>query len=471
MAKKRTGTLIWQKRGWSARVPVVIDAVKVKRVYYLGTDSKAVARRKLARLLEDIERGELPTAAEAARAETVREAAERIVDRQRDNGLGTWRDRRARLRAYVFEPIGQLPVGDVKAGHVREVLDAAHAAGKSKQTLQHIRNDLLGIFGELWRDEVIESNPVERVKIPDGAKVEERRRVLLSDLEFDRFMASPDVDAELHTMAFASRSLGGMRTSDLHAWDWSHIDTLNWSDAHVPRPKTKRHRGRKQERLSLGVLARVLQAWWSSHGRPSAGPVFPCRRGPRAGMPKVRMSYAEPLRNALWAAGVHRPMAGFGPAFERWQVLLAAAERDRKVIAAAEEQARALCLIQSGSNDFLPLDFHSFRRAYNTALADEGVNVQEAMALAGHRSPTTHMVYVDLAQRTALAAPAAALPALPARFAPERAVEAPQLPAPAVWTFSVSVAEDADRVCSIFSSGQDRFRTCDIRLVRPALYR
>jgi hypothetical protein len=65
-----------------------------------------------------------------------------------------------------------------------------------------------------------------------------------------------------------------------------------------------------------------------------------------------------------------------------------------------------------GSADFRCLDFHSFRRAFNTALGAVGVNVQQAMALAGHRTASTHLVYVKLSQRGALKTPAAALPAL-----------------------------------------------------------
>ena len=42
----------------------------------------------------------------------------------------------------------------------------------------------------------------------------------------------------------------------------------------------------------------------------------------------------------------------------------------------------------------LPVDFHSFRRAFNTALADAGVNVHRARHLAGHSDAKTHMRYV-----------------------------------------------------------------------------
>jgi integrase len=57
-----------------------------------------------------------------------------------------------------------------------------------------------------------------------------------------------------------------------------------------------------------------------------------------------------------------------------------------------------------------PLDFHSFRRAYNTALAGANMNVQIAMRLAGHRSASTHMRYMLFTDE--LSALAQALPVL-----------------------------------------------------------
>jgi hypothetical protein len=61
----------------------------------------------------------------------------------------------------------------------------------------------------------------------------------------------------------------------------------------------------------------------------------------------------------------------------------------------------------------LPVDFHSFRRAFNAALAEAGVNVQHAMTLASHSDPRTHMRYVM--ETTAMRRiPDAAVPSLPA---------------------------------------------------------
>jgi hypothetical protein len=60
----------------------------------------------------------------------------------------------------------------------------------------------------------------------------------------------------------------------------------------------------------------------------------------------------------------------------------------------------------------LPVDFHSFRRAFNTGLAEAGVNVQHAMHLAAHSDAKVHARYV-MSTEAMRTIPAAALPALP----------------------------------------------------------
>src|SRR4029077_15963719 len=59
----------------------------------------------------------------------------------------------------------------------------------------------------------------------------------------------------------------------------------------------------------------------------------------------------------------------------------------------------------------LPVDFHSFRRAFNTALAGAGVNMQRAMHLAGHSDAKTHGLYV-MRSPEMRSTPDAALPRL-----------------------------------------------------------
>jgi hypothetical protein len=60
----------------------------------------------------------------------------------------------------------------------------------------------------------------------------------------------------------------------------------------------------------------------------------------------------------------------------------------------------------------LAVDFHSFRRAFNTALAEAGVNVQHAMHLASHADAKVHARYV-MSTKAMRTIPSAALPRLP----------------------------------------------------------
>src|SRR5688500_7432697 len=102
--RPRTGQLVWRKSGWAARFWTVVDGEKIRVQRDLETTNKAVARRKLARLLES----ENPTPAEAVRRETFAEAAKRIVEKQRAEGLRTWKDRWRRLERFALPDLGGL---------------------------------------------------------------------------------------------------------------------------------------------------------------------------------------------------------------------------------------------------------------------------------------------------------------------------------------------------------------------------
>ena len=218
-------------------------------------------------------------------------------------------------------------------------------------------------------------------------------------------MACTQIADLIRMMALTSRCFGGMRTSDLHAWDWSHVDTEQWQSAEAYRPKTD------------GPEAPIELV---RDDGPKSGPVFPVLKGERAGERHGKRSHARELRAALWTAGVHRPLPGFVEALEKLRgaerALVAAGKSERRKARAdrlaADTTARTLDAIQTDTPRSKAADFHSFRRAFNTALGAAGVNVQQAMALAGHKDARTHMIYVQLAQRGTLTMPTAALPAL-----------------------------------------------------------
>jgi integrase len=366
VARRRTGELIWRKASgrWSGRYYAPDGK---RRCVPLGTDNAAIAKRKLERIVA----GELEPG-EGIVTESFREAAARVVPTSAS-------DRVRRLKAFAYPILGMLSVERIGRSHVREALKAAVQAGASHGTVLKLRSDISAVLGELCADDVLPTNAALQLKVPEGAK-DERPRVVLTDDEFERFTVSCQ-DAELLVLAIVSRCLGGMRTSDLHAWDWRHIDLDGWETAHVPRPKTK-----SSERHALPAeVVPTLQAWWRREGQPRSGPVFPVRVGKRARERKRgKISYAERLRTELLRAGL-----------------------DRHELHHDTEHTRRV-------------DFHSCRRAYATGLATAGVNLQTAMRLAGHRNPSTHQRYVSRAE--VIATPAAALPNLKARLLPIEAM-------------------------------------------------
>lgn len=381
MPRKRTGELYRSSGRWFARVTVHTDGAAHRKRVDLNTEVVAVARARLARVLA----GD----AEATSDETFEQAARRTQPYWVDaNGkpIATAYERLSRLERYAFPVIGAWKILRVKAPQVSEVLRAAAVGGLGRSAVKHLLDDMAAVFVALWREDAIAEAaiPTRKVLIPPEAKADGRPRVVLTDDEIERFLAWPELPLWLRAMCLASRTLGGMRTSDLHRWDWTQVDREGWAWAEVPRPKTK-----SATRLVIpDVLVPVLYDWWLASGGPVRGPVFPSRRGLAKGRRQGKRSHARELRRALWEAGVRRG------------------------------ETRETDPLQTDTDETRRVDFHSFRRAYCGGLAIAGVNNQLAMALAGHRSPQTHQRYIRLVQ--ALEAPAAALPAVSATGWPKR---------------------------------------------------
>ena len=356
-----TGQLYAIKGRWYYRYWTVVDGKRIRKSVSLKTTDPDVAKTRAARLA-------LGRSPEAARApETFEQAARRVLQRQ---SLKTLDERESRLRRYAFPVCGQVSVTELRPAHIRASLGMAAAAGRSRSMIGHLRDDFSTILDALWKDEAVAENWALRVDLPKEAKVDRRRRITLTDAEFEGFMASPVVPEALKLMALVARTLGGARTSELHASDWSHWALPDLASVRLYRPKTD-----SWSHLSVpAVLVKDMLLWWRSQGRPERGPVFPDRWGGRHG----KRSWARELRRALWLAEIRRT-------------------DDRKT-----------CPLQVDTPDTRRVDWHSFRRAYNTGLARAGVSVQQAMALAGHADPRTHMRYVGLTE--ALAAPEEALP-------------------------------------------------------------
>src|SRR5262245_32251299 len=119
---RNAGTLELRGLEWYARVTISKGR---RRWVRLGPVPRAVAEKRLAAIVRDVEAGHVPNP-EAARApETVAEASRRIVERQGREGLKTWRERLSRVERYAFPKIGELPITKVGPLRIRELLESA----------------------------------------------------------------------------------------------------------------------------------------------------------------------------------------------------------------------------------------------------------------------------------------------------------------------------------------------------------
>lgn len=163
-------------------------------------------------------------------------------------------------------------------------------------------------------------------------------------------------------------------------------------------PRRKGHRlakgGRPQPLYVPEPLRAILRDWWEHEGRKVTGPVFPKRKGKGAGeQARAKGSHAEPFRRDLARAfGLERPVVR--------DTMRSNGRKLRKIgwEPAREPTTRERMLLE-GSDLYLPVDFHSWRRAFNQALADAGVNAQQAMALSAHASMKAHERYLRNTQQ------------------------------------------------------------------------
>jgi len=424
--RPRSGSLYWTKSGWRARITVHVDGVSLQKSFDLETTDKRVARIKMKRIAEA---NVAPAAQEAKAQITIAEFSKTWIERREAQGIAAVEYERRFMTSVWIPTLGRLPFPEVNASMVQEVLDDA-GIGKimpkqrkgrkdapkpfSRQSIAHMRATLVRLFESAKKLGLIEVNRAALAEVPELQEVERPRAVLI-DVEVAQLLAHRDVDAEIKLLVLLSRTIGGLRAGDLNALDWTAFSP-GFGTCTFVRRKTRKKKPAPQVFIVPERVRPFIEVWWQNQRCPEAGPVFPVRRGPRAGQSKARtsMSYADRLRRALLVAGVRRHE------------------------------------LHHPTPTTQPVDFHSTRRAYATALARVGANEQTAMALTGHSDSKVHQRYLQGLER---AVPEAAIP-----------------------SFSIDYAETLRRASgdslesSDFSGAGHRVRTDDLKLGKLVLY-
>ncbi len=408
--RPRKGTLVWQKRGWAARIWTLVDGEWIRKTIPLGTTNKVVARRKMARLVAEANAGAEVDSVEATAPETFAVVADRVHKQRVRDGVRDAKSELQRLKAYAFDVFGEVSVAAIRSADVNACLDAAKEAGRSRQTVAHLRQDIRNVFAAAKRDGTIKTNPVDESEMPKFPEAVQKERAVLTDPELAAYLAWQHPDEhhamavlERQVMACVARMFGGLRTGDLHAlrWDAFDVDEGAFTCGWAPRRKTKRPQ-------LLGVpemLRPILRDWWERAGRPKEGLVFPARRGERAGESKRGVSHAAAFRRDLKRAMGLEVCEKVTTTRRNTRKLTRSVWRQKREMTPRERQ------LFTDTPYTLPVDFHSWRRAFSQALADADVNAQQATTLTGHASLAAHARYLANSGKLR-ELPEAALPAL-----------------------------------------------------------
>jgi integrase len=411
--RPRKGALQFRTRTWYAVLTIDVDGETVRKWVNLETDNKAVARRKLARLVaQHSTTTSLDVVEQAAKApETYAELAERVAQLRRAEGIADVDSEDGRERLWVIPEIGRLPVAGIKATHISAIYERAKTEGKSLAHLRNLRTVMHSRFKLALAEDMIATNPVSRALMPK-MRVDRRERAVLTDDELVRYLGWQHPQEhhqigvlERQTMSALARIFGGLRTGDLHALRWTHFDVGEFTWGVAPRKKT----ARPQRIIVPEMLRPILRDWWERQGRQREGLVFPALRGKNAGEgAKQGVSHADAMRRDLRRAfGLDVWNVGEG----KWEPTpgRTMTDRERELLEQTEFTR--------------PVDFHSWRRAFVQVLGDIGVNAQQAQKLAGHADLAAHGRYLHNTSRT-IEIPAGALPHFEVSLQPSTELEA-----------------------------------------------
>jgi len=216
---KRTNTAHWVEKAKRWQINVQKDGVrKTFTSAKPGRTGQREANAKADAWLED---------GLVSRKTKVADAwAEYFARAQKTTGESNWRPMDSRWRIWIEPRIGHRRLESLTVQQVQDILDDAHAAGRSKKTLKNLLGDLTGFF-RFCRRAGLATFTADDLHIPEGARAGERTilqprdfTILMSvDTTLYRSHRVPDPLIHYYRLAV----LTGMRPGELLGLEWGDI--------------------------------------------------------------------------------------------------------------------------------------------------------------------------------------------------------------------------------------------------------
>lgn len=253
---KRTNTAVWQEAYSRWRVAVQKDGQR--KYFYSSTPGRTgqrEANRKADAWLED------GIGVKVGRVEDVYKLW--LDGLKQTTSAGNWEPVESRWRIWVLPIIGKKRVNALTDADLQTIVNKAHAAGKSRKTLQLLAGDLRA-FCKFCRKAKLSTYLPEDVQIPAGARLKGKKvlqpddLVKLFSIDTTLYRGKRVHDDFVHAYRF--EVLTGLRPGELLGLRWADIkgSTVNLSRAiNVKGIET---RGKNENAVRSFVLSDVAKA-------------------------------------------------------------------------------------------------------------------------------------------------------------------------------------------------------------------
>lgn len=253
---KRTNTAVWQEAYSRWRVAVQKDGQR--KYFYSSTPGRTgqrEANRKADAWLED------GIGVKVGRVEDVYKLW--LDGLKQTTSAGNWESIESRWRIWVLPIIGKKRVNALTDADLQTIINKAHAAGKSRKTLQLLAGDLRA-FCKFCRKAKLSTYLPEDVQIPAGARLKGKKvlqpddLVKLFSIDTTLYRGKRVHDDFVHAYRF--EVLTGLRPGELLGLRWADIkgSTVNLSRAiNVKGIET---RGKNENAVRSFVLSDVARA-------------------------------------------------------------------------------------------------------------------------------------------------------------------------------------------------------------------
>ena len=253
---RRTNSAVWQEKFSRWRVAVQKDGQR--RYFYSSTPGRTgqrEANRKADAWLED------GVGVKAGRVEDVYKLW--LEGLKQTTSAGNWEPVESRWRVWVLPIIGKRRVNALTDADLQTIVNKAHAAGKSRKTLQLLAGDLRA-FCKFCRKAKLSTYLPEDVQIPAGARLKGKKvlqpddLVKLFSIDTTLYRGKRVHDDFVHAYRF--EVLTGLRPGELLGLRWADIkgSTVNLSRAiNVKGIET---RGKNENAVRSFVLSDVARA-------------------------------------------------------------------------------------------------------------------------------------------------------------------------------------------------------------------